>query len=413
MVDVVKVAVPKSYFNKDFTLLWQGNFISAIGTVVYGISLGFWILAKTDSTTLMGLVSASVVLPKLFFGPIAGSIVDRSDKKTVLVATDLIAGLTILIVAVLALFDMLQVSLAIVAGLIVGITEAFAFPAAKAALPLIVHESHLSKANAAYSSAFSASKLIGRSSGGFLFQLFGAPLAFLVNGISYIYCAVSEMFIKSMPPVLKQEKRKPILAEAVAGAKLLKSVRGLLPVFIIIAFLNFFGYMVVTFYMPFFQRKPEFGPATFGLVMAFSMLGGLIGELFFSIKAIPEKTRAALFCIAGGLSNLFIVIFPFFNNQLILMALIFMSGLTGAAINIVLSTALQFSIPSDYHGRVFAFVGMIGGLLVPLAMIMAGVLAEFANLSLLIAGCAGILTVLFVMSYFSGAVRDFLTAKGH
>ncbi|MGH4122818.1 MAG: hypothetical protein ACREV6_07805 [Clostridium sp.] len=67
--------------NLNFFLLWQGQLVSEIGDTVYGVALGFWILAFTGSTTLMGLLSAATVLPRIFLSPIAGTVVDRHSKS--------------------------------------------------------------------------------------------------------------------------------------------------------------------------------------------------------------------------------------------------------------------------------------------------------------------------------------------
>lgn len=400
------------YLNSSFVLLWQGNFISATGTVVYGMALGFWVLAKTGSTTLMGLVSASVVIPKLVLGPFAGSIVDKSNKKTVLVVTDAMAGLAILVVAALALLGRLEVWEAVCAGAAVGAMETFAWPAARAALPMLVPEGQLGKANAAWSTAFSGSDILGRSIGGYLYQALGAPIVFLLNGLSYLHCAVSELFIRPMPPTSAGRRKESFPFRVAAGAKQVVAIRGLLPIFAIIASLNFFGFTVATLFMPFFMRMPGLGPGAYGLVMASSTCGLFVGQAFLSRFAIPAASRAAWFCASGVASNLFIVVFPLFGDVFALICVGFLSGLTAAAINIVLDTALMLAVPSDYRGRVFAFVGMVGGFLVPLAMISAGILAEGADTGMLISACGGILAILFAVSFASAPVRDFLASEG-
>ena len=398
----------ESYLTKDFIILWQGHFVSAIGTVVYGIALGFWVLAETGSTAMMGLVSAAVVLPKLFIGPIAGVIVDEHNKKWILVAADVISGVTILGIALLALFGILQVWMAIVAGILIGTAEAFFKPSVQSSIPLIVSKEQLGKANSLYSAAFSSSNLIGRSIVGLLYQLIGAPLIFLGNGISYLFSAISELFLKPLPGEKTRTAEETYWQKIKKGGEQVLKTSGLLQIFIIIAFLNFFGYMVVTLYIPFFAQSSELGVINYGIVMACSTAGTLFGQLIFSKIEIKENHRDKYFCFAGVLSNLFIVFFPFFQSMPILIILIFLSGLISTPINIVLITSMQLSVPSKFLGRVFSLVGMVGGFLVPLAMVTAGIIAEIIDAQIIISICASALVILFGGSFFSQSLRTFL-----
>ena len=76
-------------WNLNFFLLWQGQFVSAIGDVVYEIALGFWILAVTGSTVIMGTLMAASTIPRVLLAPLAGVIVDRKDRKGLLILMDI------------------------------------------------------------------------------------------------------------------------------------------------------------------------------------------------------------------------------------------------------------------------------------------------------------------------------------
>ncbi|MFI5369523.1 MAG: MFS transporter, partial [Spirochaetia bacterium] len=68
----------------SFLLLWQGQLVSIFGDVVYAIALGFWILAATGSTILMGSLMAASTLPRILVSPFAGVVVDRFDRRSVM-----------------------------------------------------------------------------------------------------------------------------------------------------------------------------------------------------------------------------------------------------------------------------------------------------------------------------------------
>jgi MFS family permease len=107
-------------WNRNFSLLFQGQAVSILGDNVFDIALRFWILAK-GSVSLMGALLAVSTIPKVFISPFAGTFVDRHDRRKVLITADIISGITILIVGITAITDFLQVWMIFISSIIVGI----------------------------------------------------------------------------------------------------------------------------------------------------------------------------------------------------------------------------------------------------------------------------------------------------
>jgi len=106
--------------------------------VVYEIALGFWILAVTGSTALMGSLMAASSLPRILVSPFAGVIVDRGDRRWILTLMDLIRGLAVILVAWAAFAGRIQVWMVFAAGVILGTCGAFFSPAVGSATPDLV-----------------------------------------------------------------------------------------------------------------------------------------------------------------------------------------------------------------------------------------------------------------------------------
>jgi DHA3 family macrolide efflux protein-like MFS transporter len=102
-------ARPEKLWTTNFLLLWQGQLVSILGDVVYAIALGFWILAKTGSTGLMGGLMAASVLPRILASPVAGVVVDRFDRRRLMIWMDVIRGAAVVAIAAAALAGFLQV----------------------------------------------------------------------------------------------------------------------------------------------------------------------------------------------------------------------------------------------------------------------------------------------------------------
>jgi MFS family permease len=238
----------------------------------------------------------------------------------------------------------------------------------------------------------------------------GAPWLFLANALSYIYSGVSLLFIKPLPSQMKVRSQPDLGRDIREGLQKVRQTPGLLFVFLVVACLNFFGYIVFIMYLPMFTLSPSLGIAAFGPVMAASVAGSLLGQALWAKLRIQPDRRCLVFCLSGFLSNALLVAFPFAGFIWLLMLLIFLSGMASSGINIALSTALQLNVEPEYQGRVFSLMGMIGGLLVPLAMVFGGLLGETGQFRLIIAGAAVLLSLIFVYPAFNAQARRFFAA---
>ena len=109
--------------------------MSAIGDVTYEIALGFWILAVTGSTGLMGTLMAASAVPRVLLSPFAGVLVDRSSRKWLIVVMDALRGAAVVLVGVAAYAGVVQVWMVFAAGVIIGLCAAFFNPAISSTIP--------------------------------------------------------------------------------------------------------------------------------------------------------------------------------------------------------------------------------------------------------------------------------------
>lgn len=194
-------------WNKNYILLLQGQLVSTIGDSLYSIALAFFVLKLTGSTALVGMIMGIVTIPRIILGPFAGTIVDRYNRKMLIVWADFIRGISIVAVSFLAYNDMLKVWMLMAVAVIDGVCATFFNPAMETVMPMVVPEDKLVKANSIFGMGQSAADIIGQTAGGALYKLLGAPMIFLINGISYIFSAGTETFIKvPYDKTVKQEK---------------------------------------------------------------------------------------------------------------------------------------------------------------------------------------------------------------
>lgn len=394
-------------WNVNFLLLWQGQFVSSLGDAAYSIALGFWILAVTGSTALMGTLMATTALTRVVVSPFAGVLVDRSDRKWVLVGADAARGVVIMAVAAAALAAVLEVWMVFAAGAVLGLCGAFFGPAVTSALPDIVPKAKLVKANSLFQLIYTAAGIPGYSVGGFVYVLLGAPLLFLVNGLSYLFSAATEIFIK-IPRIQHEKHEFKFFEDTKAGLSFTWRVRPLRYMLVIFSVLNFFATMGIMLILPLFERMEHLGPARYGVVLA-GLTGGMFaGYLVSSVFDIKPSRRFAVFYAGALVEGAALVFFPVFLYFPLMLALGILFGLLNAVINALVMAVLQMTTPQNMRGKVFGLLGTLAGGLMPLAMALGGVLAEFISIRLLISASFILTFLSFVPLAFSPAIRRYV-----
>ncbi|MBD3234871.1 MAG: MFS transporter [candidate division Zixibacteria bacterium] len=406
-IPIEKTAGSGKIWNKNFILLWQGQLVSSFGDMFYEIALGFWVLAVTGSTAIMGTLMAASIAPRVIISPFAGVLVDRSNRKWLIVLMDVIRGIAIIFVAIAAYTGIIKVWMVFAAGVTMGVCAAFFDPSVSSSIPDIVPKTKIVKANSVFRMIHSVSGVMGSSIGGILYQALGAPLMFLINGLSYIFSAGSETFIK-IPKIEREAKEFKFWSELKAGFVFIWNVKGLRLLMLLSAMLNFIAMIGFVLILPLFERTESLGPAKYGIVLAFFTAGMFLGMLTTSMIDIKPARRFVIFMVCGFIFSLCFAFFPVFIDIFIMSPLLFLAGFTNSIINIFIGSVLQLTVPQDKRGKVFSLLGTISGGLVPLGMAFGGILAEFIPIRILMTSSFTMMGLFFIPLLFDAAFRRFV-----
>lgn len=401
-----EISKPKLW-NTNFFLLWQGQFVSAMGDVAYSIALGFWILAKTGSTALMGTLMATSSLPRVLISPFAGVIVDRNDRKWLLVLMDAIRGIFVVLVGIASYLGFIQIWMVFVAGVIIGACGAFFNPAVSSIIPDIVDKRKLVQANSVFSIVQTASGIVGSSAGGILFKILGASFMFLFNGISYIFSAITEIFIK-VPKIVHEKTKLHFFADMKDGFKFVWHFRGLRTLMMTAGIINFFAVMGIMLILPLFHQEEHLGPAFYGIIMGFFTGGLFLGFLFTSIVNVKSEQRFRVFSICYLVMSVSMILLPASLYFPVMAILVFVTGFVNAILNTFINTVLQLTTPQAKRGKVFGLLMSIAGGLMPIAYATGGVLAEFIPIRLLISGSFVLVLIFYVPMLASTSFRRYV-----
>jgi MFS family permease len=417
---VTNAARSMKLLNRDFFLLWQGQFISRLGTQVMIVALVFWIKRATGSATLMGVMQMIATLPAVLLGPVGGTFADRYSRRSIIILSDILRGVAMLSLSALIFLRPSAVDLALAwlfAVLIVTATiTAFFEPAISAAIPDLVPQSRLARANSLGQLSFQLSVFIGQGIGGTLFRLLGAPALFLINGLSYLVSATSESFI-SIPQVVSdtstswKEEFACFKRETVKGFRHVWRTDGLREMVFVSVFLVFFTTPVIVL-LPFYVEDFLGARADwYGFMLAAYGAGSLIGYLTAGTLRLSGRARgrwmiAFIILQAAGYGLLGLI-----RDPVTALAFALLGGATGGFVTVHITTILQITTPGEMRGRVFGVLATISNSLAPVAMGLAGVVADAVNqnIPLIYISCGAAMTLLTLLVSLSRRFRDYLT----
>jgi len=374
--------------NKNFVLLFQGQFVSQLGSFVYFVSIVFWVKHATDSPTIVGLLAMVAAIPGILLGPFGGTFADHYSRKKIIVIGDVINGLTISSIAILMFLSpestKLIITLLFIEAVINGSVMSAFSPAIAAAIPDIVPKKSIDAANGMLQSSMDIAMLIGQAIGGVLYQILGAPVVMLIDGVTYLFSALSESFV-SIPQKKREaseswrEAFRKFKEDTWDGVRHVQGAEGLKELFLVIALINFltapFGVL-----LPFFVEDTLGStPAWFGYIIGGMAIGSIIGSVAAGVLKLRPRNKGKIVIAALTLLAAGFVAFAFSSSPLIALLILAFVGLCAGVVGVLITSIIQVSTPSEIRGRVFGLLGTISAGLTPISLGLAGVIADLLD----------------------------------
>jgi len=408
-------------FNRNFFLLWQGQLVSQLGTQAVTIATMMWVKHATESATVMGGIMMASLLPLVLLSPVGGTLADRVSRKRIIVTCDVVNGIASLSLGALMLA--MPDATAFLLGWLVmvavtgGIAQAFFMPAIAAAIPNLVPPERLESANSLSEGSVQLATLVGQSVGGLLFRILGAPVLFIVDGITFLFSATSESFI-AIPQELPEkaetwrgavEKFKSELREGLAFVWQHRGMRSLL---LVAATMNFFA-MPFLVLLPFFVEDTlGLGADWFGYLLASLGGGALIGYIIAGSVPVGRSARAAMMILSLFLLSTSLVVLGYVRSGPAALGVLAAAGVFQGIFNIHVMTILQKTTPDAYRGRVFGLFHTLVLGVSPISLGVTGVVADLLdrNAPLMFIVCGAVLIVTTLVSTLSRDYRNYLAS---
>jgi DHA3 family macrolide efflux protein-like MFS transporter len=361
---------------RAFYVIWFGQLISTLGSSLTGFAMGVWIYQRTDSVTLFAINTFIFMGVTVAVSPFAGALVDRWNRRWVMILADAGAGLTTVIIWLLLLTGNLQIWQILVIGAFNAAFTSFQFPAHSAATTMLVPREQLGRAGGMVQISQAISNLVAPALAGYLFVAIGLEWILVID-IATFLVAVITLFIIHVPEPERSEENQTeqstIFKEIRFGWNYITQRKGLLYWMLYIAALNLGAGLAFPLLTPLML---DLGDAQqVGLANSGIGLGMLLGTLIMSAWGGPKRR---VYAVLG--SGLWLGVFMMFiGARPSLLAI----GIAGFFLMIALpilngsSRAMwQTKVPPDIQGRVFSVRRVIGQFTNPLAALAAGPLVE-------------------------------------
>jgi MFS family permease len=348
-----------------------------------------WTLEATGSPGLMALLMVTASSPGVLLGPVAGVVVDRHARKTILVAADVVRGASALMVGYALVrwpsAPGVIVPLLFLSAAVNGLAGAVFGPAAKAALPDILPAERLAAGNALIAMGAQSAALVGFAAGGALYAVVGAATLFLADGVSYLVSAGTEAFIRLPPAPEVQRVRTPRAALARYRAETAEGLRycladpGRRGFMLLAGGLNFL-------FMPIFVLLPLYvegvlgaGTAWYGFLLAGLSGGSLLGLLAAGRLGDRRRLRGPALAAALPGTGACMAALGWVADPARALALFVAIGALTGMINVLVITLMQIRTPPELRGRALAVLIAITAAATPLGLAAGGIYGEIAG----------------------------------
>ena len=362
---------------KGFTVIWGGQFVSLLGTFMTNFALTIWAWQVTGEATALALTGLAFALPNILLYPVAGALVDRWNRRLVMMLSDIAAGISTLVILLLFSSGNLQIWHLYVTGAFAGLFQSFQFPAYSAAVSTMLDKEEYTRASGMLSLAQSTSGILSPVAAGFLLPLIGLRGVLLFDLFS-IAVAISSLLIVniSQPEPKQASERKSLLEDSLFGFKYIRERPGLLGLQLVFFTINFTGSLGFPLLAPMILSRTGDNAVILGTVQSAFGAGGVVGGLLLSAWGGPKKRVHGV--LAGmALSCLFGYIAIGLGKDMYTWAIGgFLMMLFNPLVNGSNQAIWQSKVPPEMQGRVFGTRAMIALISQPVAMAITGPLAD-------------------------------------
>ena len=371
----------KSIFKElqSFLLLWSSQTVSSLGTAMTEFALIIWVYGQKGNASSVTLLTICSFLPTILFRFIAGTIVDKWDKKRIMLVADFVAACGTLTVLILYSVSGLQAWHLYVINILLSFMNAFQCPASYVATSLLVPKEQYTRVSGLQSFSGSVVSILAPALGSVLLTFGGLQLVLIIDLVSFAVAFLTLLlFIKI--PVVEQKVvavKESFVKNCMTGVHFL---RDHVPLLHMVLFFNVINFLAKIgndgMLSPFVLSRTNNNQNALGMVQTAVSLGILAGSIIITLTK-PAKNKTRVIFVGCAVTCFGNVVQSLTGTPLSWSIAAFVSYFSAAVLNANLDSVMRTNVPIEMQGRVFSAKDTLQNCTIPLGLFLGGVLADY------------------------------------
>lgn len=372
---------PKGWL-KIFVPIWAGQAISLLGSALVQFALVWWMTQQTGSAAVLATASMVAMLPQVFLGPFSGALVDRWNRRRVMIIADSSVALTTLALVLLFASGRIEIWHLYVALFLRAVGGSFHWPAMQASVSLMVPEKHLSRVAGANQALQGLLSIAAPPLGALLLMVLPMFAVLLIDIVTAAF-AVLPLFFIAIPQPTRSDAAtavtpRQVLRDVREGLRYMIAWPGLLGIMLLACMINFFLAPTGTFLPLLVTDHFKGGAFQLGWLESAEGIGLLAGGLLLGVwGGFKRRIVTSLIGVIGvGAGILLVAVAPadFYWLALVGMAV---CGVMLSLANGPLSAIFQSSISPEIQGRILSLISSVATAMSPLGMAISAPIGEY------------------------------------
>ncbi|WP_338864401.1 MFS transporter [Myxococcus stipitatus] len=360
-----------------FAVLWFGQLVSILGSGLTSFALGIWVYEQTGSVTRFATMTLCAVAPMVLLAPVAGVVVDRWDRKRVMLVSDTVAALSTLGLLLLYSSGGLRLWHVYLGVCLTAVADAFQEPAFVAASTVLIPERHLGRASGLVQLAQAAGRTLAPPLAGLMMMHLGLSTVMMLDLAAFGLAVVANLLVRVPPPPPsaqgEQQAQEGLMSNLTFGVRFIARRPGL------VGLICFFSVVNLTLGMAEILVTPlvlqSFTMVELGQVLACSGVGMVAGSALMTVWGGPRRRLTGI--VGAGLLYGASLMLAGLQPSLLLIATgAFLLTFFNPPIASCSQALWQTLVPADLQGRVFAARMALAWMSTPVAYVISGLLAD-------------------------------------
>lgn len=395
----------KTLWNRNFTIITLGTLISAIGGVAMQLALSLVVFDRTESSWLSGLFAAASVLPSVTLPFFLSPLIDRCNKKRMIVTLDYLSGVLYLLFLCYVESVGFRYGAYVLFSFVTGCIGAIYGLTYSCWYPDLIPKGFEQKGYSVSSLIYPLTTALVTPLAAIVYERWGVACLFLTEGLLLLTAATFEAFIlwKHMPAEKKQQtlgqRTKDYFRDLTEGLRYLKREKGIRSIYLYMSVTNAAGNGNYLMNMAHFRSTPGLTTAMYSLLTSAETVGRTVGGLFHYAVKIPRQQRYRLTVLVYAVYEICDGALLFLTWP-VMLVLRFVCGFLGVNTATLREAAVQSYLPPDIRARVMGLFNVCASLGMLISQPLAGALGEvlpYRYVSLLFAALAGLCMVLVIV----------------